>query len=102
MHQPRELKAAPATSGSADDASATNVSNQLSPRRTTMAITRNSKGKKVAILFGEGDPAAKADLGNKGAGLAELVSLGIPVPPFFTVTTSVARAFAQHQRAPRR
>src|SRR5262249_12499714 len=44
----------------------------------------------------------KADLGNKGAGLAELVSLGIPVPPFFTVTTSVARAFAQHQRAPRR
>ncbi|WP_027389973.1 pyruvate, phosphate dikinase [Chrysiogenes arsenatis] len=35
----------------------------------------------------EGDATNKALLGGKGAGLAEMTQLGIPVPPGFTVTT---------------
>lgn len=61
-----------------------------------------TKTKKVAFLFGEGGSASPAVLGGKGAGLSELARLAVPVPPGFTVTTTVARAFAQHGRLPRR
>ncbi len=53
-------------------------------------------GKQV-YLFGNG--AAEADgmmkelLGGKGAGLAEMSRLGIPVPPGFTITTEVCNTF---------
>lgn len=56
--------------------------------------------KQVAFLFGEGANASAAVLGGKGAGLCELVKFGLPVPPGFTVTTSVARAYAQHRTLP--
>jgi pyruvate, orthophosphate dikinase len=40
------------------------------------------------------DSAATRDLlGGKGAGLAEMASLGIPVPPGFTITTEACRAY---------
>jgi len=49
-------------------------------------------------LFGagaaDGDASQKALLGGKGAGLAEMSRLGIPVPPGFTITTEVAVAYA--------
>ncbi len=38
--------------------------------------------------------AKKALLGGKGAGLAEMTKLGIPVPPGFTITTEACRAFS--------
>ena len=48
-------------------------------------------------FFGDGgghDSRALRDLlGGKGAGLAEMSSLGIPVPPGFTITTEVCNAF---------
>ena len=37
--------------------------------------------------------AVKALLGGKGANLADMASLGIPVPPGFTVTTVACRRF---------
>jgi len=37
----------------------------------------------------EGDPKRRDLLGGKGAGLAEMTSLGLPVPPGFTITTEV-------------
>src|SRR5690606_4642445 len=37
-------------------------------------------------------------LGGKGAGLAEMSSLGIPVPPGFTITTEVCSAYYQNGR----
>src|ERR1700732_5044297 len=46
-------------------------------------------------VYGFGDSAAegRADmrnlLGGKGAGLAEMCNLGLPVPPGFTITTEV-------------
>jgi pyruvate,orthophosphate dikinase len=37
-------------------------------------------------------------LGGKGAGLAEMTNIGIPVPPGFTITTEVCTAFYQNGR----
>ncbi len=58
----------------------------------------------VVYLFTEGSPQSlsPAVRGGKGAGLAELARMGMPVPPGFTVTTSVARAFMQEGRLPKR
>ncbi|MBN9022035.1 MAG: hypothetical protein J0H08_08065, partial [Rhizobiales bacterium] len=43
--------------------------------------------------FGDGEAEGKADmrnlLGGKGANLAEMANLGLPVPPGFTITTEV-------------
>ena len=41
----------------------------------------------------DGDASMRNLLGGKGAGLAEMSSLGIPVPPGFTITTEVCNAF---------
>ena len=38
-------------------------------------------------LFREGDASMKDLLGGKGANLAEMTNLGLPVPPGFTITT---------------
>ena len=47
--------------------------------------------------FGGGDNDGRADmrnlLGGKGANLAEMASIGLPVPPGFTITTEVCTAF---------
>jgi pyruvate,orthophosphate dikinase len=47
---------------------------------------------KSIIFFDEGIADRKL-LGGKGAGLAEMTKLGIPVPPGFTITTEVCRLF---------
>ncbi|MBX9939665.1 MAG: pyruvate, phosphate dikinase [Candidatus Obscuribacterales bacterium] len=60
------------------------------------------KGKKVAFLTTEGAARDAYTLGGKGAGLVELTSLGVPVPPACTVGTGVARAYAQHGQLPKR
>ena len=44
----------------------------------------------------EGNAGMKSDLGGKGANLAEMTNLGIPVPPGFTISTEVCAAY--HQR----
>jgi pyruvate, orthophosphate dikinase len=53
--------------------------------------------------FGAGEADGRADqknlLGGKGAGLAEMTSLGIPVPPGFTITTEVCTYFLQHDKS---
>jgi pyruvate,orthophosphate dikinase len=50
--------------------------------------------------FGNGQADGRADmkelLGGKGAGLAEMTNLGLPVPPGFTITTEGCRYFFQH------
>jgi pyruvate, orthophosphate dikinase len=52
---------------------------------------------KWVYAFGGGKAAGRADmrnlLGGKGAGLAEMASLGLPVPPGFTITTEVCTAY---------
>src|SRR5579883_1171250 len=52
--------------------------------------------------FGNGNAAGKGTmrelLGGKGAGLAEMSRIGLPVPPGFTITTEVCTYFYQHKR----
>ncbi len=43
--------------------------------------------------FSQGDKSQKALLGGKGANLAEMTNLGLPVPPGFTITTEACRAY---------
>jgi len=44
-------------------------------------------------LFNEGKAEMRMLLGNKGANLAEMTNLGLPVPPGFTITTEVCREY---------
>jgi pyruvate, orthophosphate dikinase len=57
----------------------------------------NRKGVKRIYSFGggkaEGNKDMKDLLGGKGAGLAEMSNIGIPVPPGFTITTEVCTDF---------
>ena len=60
-----------------------------------------SKGKSVYFFGGgkaDGNGSMKELLGGKGAGLAEMVTLGIPVPAGFTVTTEVCTYFYENKR----
>ena len=41
----------------------------------------------------EGDATMKEVLGGKGANLAEMARIGLPVPPGFTITTAVCAEF---------
>ncbi len=43
--------------------------------------------------FESGNKDLKDLLGGKGANLAEMTNLGIPVPPGFTITTEACRAY---------
>ena len=53
--------------------------------------------------FGGGSAEGRSDmrelLGGKGANLAEMCNLGLPVPPGFTITTEVCTAFYDNDRA---
>jgi pyruvate, orthophosphate dikinase len=64
-----------------------------------------AKQNKYVYFFGggkaEGNGKLKDLLGGKGAGLAEMSSSGVPVPPGFTVTTDVCRYYyANGKRLP--
>ena len=52
---------------------------------------------KRVYYFGDSEAEGKAEmknlLGGKGANLAEMTNLGIPVPPGFTITTEVCSAY---------
>ncbi len=48
---------------------------------------------KYVYAFDEGDKDMKDLLGGKGANLAEMTRLGLPVPPGFTITTDACRAY---------
>src|SRR5256714_4057446 len=67
-------------------------------KKTTVS---RSKGKYV-YLFGraktDGHGAMKPLLGGKGAGLAEMCRIGLPVPPGFTITTDVCTYYYDHKR----
>jgi pyruvate, orthophosphate dikinase len=45
--------------------------------------------------FNEGDASQKNLLGGKGANLAEMTNLGLPVPPGFTITTAACNAYRE-------
>jgi len=58
---------------------------------------------KWVYRFGAGGSEGRADmrnlLGGKGANLAEMANLGLPVPPGFTITTEVCTAFYENKKS---
>src|SRR6266446_5157339 len=65
-------------------------------------MATNSKQSKYVYLFGnrkaDGDGSMKPLLGGKGANLAEMTRIGLPVPPGFTITTEVCTYYYDHKR----
>ena len=61
-----------------------------------------ARAEKYVYSFGGGRPTASAEmknlLGGKGANLAEMAGLGLPVPPGFTITTDVCTYYYANRR----
>ena len=76
------------------------------PGKPSSATLGKASGKaKWVYRFGNGKAEGRAGmrdlLGGKGAGLAEMANLGLPVPPGFTITTAVCTQFyANNKRYP--
>jgi pyruvate,orthophosphate dikinase len=77
-----------------------------SPSKTTAKIAKPAaagKGPKYVYTWGagkaDGDGSQKALLGGKGANLAEMTRIGLPVPPGFTISTEVCTYFYKHHRS---
>ncbi len=63
-----------------------------SPRQTTSPLVSD----KLVYVFGErtdGNAGMRGTLGGKGANLAEMAAIGLPVPPGFTISTEVCAWF---------
>jgi pyruvate,orthophosphate dikinase len=75
------------------------------PKAVAKASVSAAKGKWVYSFGGgkaEGKPNMRNLLGGKGAGLAEMANLGLPVPPGFTITTEVCTYYyANKQQYPK-
>ena len=55
-------------------------------------------GNKFVYLFSEGDASMRELLGGKGANLAEMTKIGLPVPQGFTVTTEACTQYYEDGR----
>src|SRR5215510_6826878 len=70
-------------------------------RTKAKTAPRLPKGKWV-YAFGDGRAEGTASmrdlLGGKGAGLAEMANLKLPVPPGFTITTEVCTYYYRHNK----
>src|SRR5438045_3706828 len=66
-------------------------------------MAKAAKSKKYVYLFGnkraDGDGSMKPLLGGKGANLAEMTRIGLPVPPGFTITTEVCSYYYENRRS---
>jgi len=73
--------------------------------KAPVGIKKISKAKtpKYVYLFGnnkaDGDGSMKPLLGGKGANLAEMARIGLPVPPGFTITTEVCTYYYDNKRS---
>ncbi len=69
---------------------------------TGKPAAQSVKTGKWVFTFGDGKAEGKAELrdllGGKGANLAEMANLGLPVPPGFTIPTSVCTYFYAHEK----
>jgi pyruvate, orthophosphate dikinase len=76
---------------------------KLSPKpAANKPANEAAKAGKWVFTFGDGKAEGKAGLrdllGGKGANLAEMANLGLPVPPGFTIPTSVCTYFYAHDK----
>ena len=72
------------------------------PARSAKPAQKSAQHKWV-YTFGDGKAEGKAAmrdlLGGKGANLAEMANLGLPVPPGFTITTEVCTYYYGHDNS---
>jgi len=77
---------------------------KTNPKVAASSHQRNSSNKYV-YAFGkqtEGNSSMRELLGGKGANLAEMASIGLPVPPGFTISTEVCNYFySQNEKYPK-
>jgi pyruvate,orthophosphate dikinase len=70
--------------------------------KTSKTSTPSKKAPKYVYQFGnkkaDGDGSMKPLLGGKGANLAEMTRIGLPVPPGFTITTEVCTYYYANKR----
>src|SRR5579863_4617639 len=106
------VRAKPAPSGSARKAlkkSPVKPAKKLVPGKARSGPVKSGpvkaepvKAGKWVFTFGDGKAEGKADLrdllGGKGANLAEMANLGLPVPPGFTIPTTVCTYFYAHEK----
>jgi len=59
------------------------------------------KHNRYVYYFSEGNKSMRELLGGKGADLAEMTRLKIPVPPGFTITTKACAYFSEHKKWPK-
>jgi pyruvate,orthophosphate dikinase len=59
-----------------------------------------AQGRKYVYDFSEGDKDQKDLLGGKGANLAEMTNIGLPVPPGFIISTDACRAWMEDGEEP--
>lgn len=74
-----------------------------SPKKKTITPRKSSakSAKKYVFAFGkktDGNATMRELLGGKGANLAEMASIGLPVPPGFTISTEVCGYYYEHGR----
>src|SRR6266581_4390190 len=73
------------------------------PKAVSKPAVETVKSGKWVYTFGDGKAEGKAGLrdllGGKGANLAEMANLGLPVPPGFTIPTSVCTYFYAHHKS---
>ena len=71
-------------------------------KKQANTINRSQRKSKYVYFFGGGKAEGRADrkalLGGKGANLAEMTNIGLPVPPGFTLSTEVCRYYYTHGR----
>ncbi|WLQ33696.1 pyruvate, phosphate dikinase [Streptomyces castrisilvae] len=63
-------------------------------------MSENSDVQKFVYDFTEGNKDLKDLLGGKGANLAEMTNLGLPVPPGFTITTEACKVYLESGEEP--
>ncbi|MCX4551247.1 pyruvate, phosphate dikinase [Streptomyces sp. NBC_01387] len=65
-----------------------------------MSENKDPRVKKFVYDFTEGNKDLKDLLGGKGANLAEMTNLGLPVPPGFTITTEACKVYLDSGHEP--
>ena len=81
---------------------ATATKSKKSRKAPKKSRSAKAKSQKFVYDFGkktDGDATQRSLLGGKGANLAEMARIGLPVPPGFTITTDVCTYFYANKRS---
>lgn len=81
---------------------ATATKSKTSKKAPKKSRSAKAKSQKFVYDFGnktDGDATQRSLLGGKGANLAEMARIGLPVPPGFTITTEVCTYFYANKRS---